>query len=164
MVTPRVTPGRFQWTIWVPSRSWPGSDAQLSVTGKGERLRHVLLPAIVSRSLLATRGDAGPDVPVFRPQRWSAALPAGREPDDQSARLSVPASIRRYLRTGCATPTRAMLSGAARPWARSATRSGTPTWRRRAPTCTRAPTGPPGSCLTKAYFVEEDGGPDDGRP
>ncbi len=36
------------------------SRVQLSVTGKGERLSHVLLPAIVSGSLLATCGEAGP--------------------------------------------------------------------------------------------------------
>jgi integrase len=47
---------------------------QLSVTGKGERLRHVLLPAIVSRSLLAARGEAGPDAPVFRSRKGGAPL------------------------------------------------------------------------------------------
>ena len=33
---------------------------QLSVTGKGNVVRQVLLPAAVSKSLLALRGDAGP--------------------------------------------------------------------------------------------------------
>jgi site-specific recombinase XerD len=47
---------------------------QLSVTGKGERLRHVLLPAIVSRSLVAARGEAGPDAPVFASRKGGAPL------------------------------------------------------------------------------------------
>jgi site-specific recombinase XerD len=38
---------------------------QLSVTGKGGKLRHVLLPAVVSRSLLAYRADRADDEPVF---------------------------------------------------------------------------------------------------
>jgi site-specific recombinase XerD len=38
---------------------------QLSVTGKGGFTRQVLLPAIVSKSLLSLRGDAGADAPVF---------------------------------------------------------------------------------------------------
>lgn len=38
---------------------------QLSVTGKGGTIRQVLLPAIVSRSLLSLRGDAGNNDPVF---------------------------------------------------------------------------------------------------
>jgi hypothetical protein len=59
---------------------------QLSVTGKGERLRHVLLPAIVSRSLLATRGEAGPDGPVFPSERRSVPLPACGQSDDQARR------------------------------------------------------------------------------
>jgi integrase/recombinase XerD len=38
---------------------------QLSVTGKGGVTRQVLLPAIVSKSLLSLRGDAGANDPVF---------------------------------------------------------------------------------------------------
>jgi integrase/recombinase XerD len=38
---------------------------QLSVTGKGGKVRQVLLPEIVSRSLLSLRGDAGANDPVF---------------------------------------------------------------------------------------------------
>ena len=36
------------------------AKVQLSVTGKGGRTRQVLLPQVVSASLLALRGDAGP--------------------------------------------------------------------------------------------------------
>jgi Phage integrase family len=38
---------------------------QLSVTGKGGKVRQVLLPETVSKSLLALRGDAGANDPVF---------------------------------------------------------------------------------------------------
>ena len=38
---------------------------QLSILGKGEKPRQVLLPEIVSRSLLTLRGDAGTNDPVF---------------------------------------------------------------------------------------------------
>jgi integrase/recombinase XerD len=38
---------------------------QLSITGKGGKVRNVLLPEIVSRSLLSLRGDAAANDPVF---------------------------------------------------------------------------------------------------
>jgi integrase/recombinase XerD len=38
---------------------------QLSITGKGGKVRQVLLPTAVSRSLLSIRGDAGANDPVF---------------------------------------------------------------------------------------------------
>jgi Phage integrase family len=38
---------------------------QLSILGKGGKVRQVLLPDIVSRSLLSLRGDAGANQPVF---------------------------------------------------------------------------------------------------
>jgi integrase/recombinase XerD len=39
--------------------------AQLNVLGKGGKVRQVVLPEIVSRSLLSLRGNAGADDPVF---------------------------------------------------------------------------------------------------
>jgi integrase/recombinase XerD len=41
------------------------TQVQLSVTGKGGRVRQVLLPEAVSTQLLALRGDAGANDPVF---------------------------------------------------------------------------------------------------
>jgi integrase/recombinase XerD len=38
---------------------------QLSITGKGGKVRQVVLPEVVSRSLLSLRGDAGANDPVF---------------------------------------------------------------------------------------------------
>src|SRR5262245_1756319 len=37
----------------------------LSITGKGGKVRQVLMPEVVSRSLLSLRGDAGANDPVF---------------------------------------------------------------------------------------------------
>ncbi len=42
-----------------------GERVQLSITGKGGKVRQVLLPEIVSRSLLSLRGDGNADAPVF---------------------------------------------------------------------------------------------------
>jgi integrase/recombinase XerD len=42
-----------------------GDRVQLSITGKGGVVRQVLLPEVVSRSLLSIRGDAGANDPVF---------------------------------------------------------------------------------------------------
>ena len=38
---------------------------QLSITGKGGKVRQVVLPDVVSRSLLTLRGDASANDPVF---------------------------------------------------------------------------------------------------
>lgn len=42
-----------------------GDRVQLSITGKGGKVRQVLMPEVVSRSLLSLRGDAGANDPVF---------------------------------------------------------------------------------------------------
>jgi integrase/recombinase XerD len=47
---------------------------QLSVTGKGGFVRQVLLPAIVSKSLLSLRGEAGADAPVFASRKGGEHL------------------------------------------------------------------------------------------
>jgi integrase/recombinase XerD len=47
---------------------------QLSVTGKGGFVRQVLLPEIVSRSLLSFRGDAGANDPVFPSRKGGGRL------------------------------------------------------------------------------------------
>ena len=47
---------------------------QLSVTGKGGRTRQVLLPQIVSASLVALRGDAGANDPVFASHKGGRRL------------------------------------------------------------------------------------------
>jgi integrase/recombinase XerD len=41
------------------------NKVQLSVTGKGGRVRQILLPEAVSTQLFALRGDAGANAPVF---------------------------------------------------------------------------------------------------
>jgi integrase/recombinase XerD len=47
---------------------------QLSVTGKGGFVRQVLLPEVVSRSLLSLRGDAGANDPVFPSRKAGGQL------------------------------------------------------------------------------------------
>jgi integrase/recombinase XerD len=47
---------------------------QLSITGKGGKVRQVLLPAIVSRSLFLLRGDAGADDPVSANRKHGSRL------------------------------------------------------------------------------------------
>jgi integrase/recombinase XerD len=47
---------------------------QLSVTGKGGFIRQVLLPEIVSKSLLSLRGDAGNNDPVFPSRKGGGRL------------------------------------------------------------------------------------------
>ena len=50
------------------------AKVQLSVTGKGGRTRQVLLPEIVSASLLSLRGDAGANDPVFASHKGGRRL------------------------------------------------------------------------------------------
>jgi integrase/recombinase XerD len=50
---------------WVDVLPRDEGRVQLSITGKGGKVRHVLLPEIVSRSLLSLRGNAGAHDPVF---------------------------------------------------------------------------------------------------
>jgi integrase/recombinase XerD len=47
---------------------------QLSITGKGGKVRQVLLPEIVSRSLLSLRRDAGANDPVFASRKGGGPL------------------------------------------------------------------------------------------
>ena len=47
---------------------------QLSVTGKGSSVRQVLLPSAVSKSVLALRGDAGANDPVFASHKGNRRL------------------------------------------------------------------------------------------
>jgi integrase/recombinase XerD len=47
---------------------------QLYVIGKGGKVRQVLLPDIVSRSLLSLRGDAGANDPVFASRKGGGRL------------------------------------------------------------------------------------------
>jgi integrase/recombinase XerD len=47
---------------------------QLSITGKGGKVRQVLLPEIVSRSLLSLRGDVGANDPIFASRKGGGRL------------------------------------------------------------------------------------------
>jgi integrase/recombinase XerD len=55
--------------IWSDVIERDGGRVQLSVLGKGHKRREVLLPEVVSRSLLSLSGDAGTNDPVFASPR-----------------------------------------------------------------------------------------------
>ncbi len=48
--------------------------AQISVVGKGGKVRQIVLPAVVGRSLLASRGDAGASAPLFASRKGGTPL------------------------------------------------------------------------------------------
>ena len=50
------------------------TEGQLTVFGKGGKTRAVLLPAILWQELLALRGEAGDDLPVFRSRKGGTCL------------------------------------------------------------------------------------------
>ena len=54
-----------------------GDLLQLSVTGKGGKVRQVLLPETLSRNLLASRGDAGANDPIFPTRSGKPMTPRG---------------------------------------------------------------------------------------
>jgi len=58
------------WTDVLPR----DDRVQLSILGKGGKVRQVLLPEIVSRSLLSLRGNADTDAPVFASRRGGGKL------------------------------------------------------------------------------------------
>ncbi len=75
------------------------SGAQVTVHGKGEKTRVVLLPAPVAAELETLRGDAGPDAPVFVGR--GGALTAGqawRIVKAAADRAGVPAVSPHWLR------------------------------------------------------------------
>jgi len=51
-----------------------GDSGQITVLGKGSLTRSVQLPASVGKQLVALRGSAGPDDPVFRSRKKGGAL------------------------------------------------------------------------------------------
>jgi integrase/recombinase XerD len=60
----------LSWSDVVPREE----RVQLSVVGKGGKVRQVLLPEIVSRSLLSVRDDAGANDPVFPSRKGGGRL------------------------------------------------------------------------------------------
>jgi integrase/recombinase XerD len=65
---------------------------QLSISGKGGKVRQVLLPEIVSRSLLSLRGDAGDSAPVF-PSRMGGGKLTERNVNAMVKRTAAKAGI-----------------------------------------------------------------------
>ena len=69
---------------------------QLSILGKGEKPRQVLLPDIVSRSLLTLCGDAGANDPVFASRKGATLAHADLKTTSAYAHAR---SSGRYLKT-----------------------------------------------------------------
>jgi site-specific recombinase XerD len=58
----------LEWRQVIPRDS---GEAQLEITGKGDKVRQELLPAAIASQLLAARGNALPTAPVFESTRNS---------------------------------------------------------------------------------------------
>jgi len=77
---------------------------QLSIAGMGGKVRQVLLPDIVSRSLLSLRGDAGANDPVFASREGGSKL-TERAVNGMVKRTAAKAGINEvYHRIGCGMP------------------------------------------------------------
>jgi integrase/recombinase XerD len=79
----------LSWTDVLPRDQ---GRVQLSIAGKGGKVRQVLLPEIVSRSLLSLRGDAGANDPVFASRKGGGRL-TERGVHDMVKRLAKKAGI-----------------------------------------------------------------------
>jgi integrase/recombinase XerD len=63
--------------IWSDVLPRDKGQVQLSIVGKGGKVRQVLLPEIVSRALQSLRGDAGANDPVFVSRKGGALTERG---------------------------------------------------------------------------------------
>lgn len=61
---------------WSDLQSRDGAGGQITVFGKGQKTRHILLPVAVWTKLLTLRGDAPDDAPVFRSRKKGHLGPA----------------------------------------------------------------------------------------
>jgi integrase len=104
---------------------------QLSITGKGGKVRQVLLPEVDSRSLLSLRGDAGENDPVFVSNKGGGRLTerAVNHMMKTAAKRAGMISIPRYRLTGSVMLTAATPSIAAPAYPRCRRRSATATYR-----------------------------------
>jgi integrase/recombinase XerD len=59
--------------LWADVIAREDGKMQLTVLGKGQKRREVLLPAAVGKELLALRGEAADDEPVFQSRQATAA-------------------------------------------------------------------------------------------
>jgi integrase/recombinase XerD len=133
-----------------------GERVQLSITGKGGKVRQVLLPEIVSRSVLSLRGDASANDPVFASRKGGGRL-TERGVHAMVKRAAAAAGITgRFLRIGCATPTAPTQSITVPACWRFKRRSAMATSPRLAATCTLGLTPRAGSSSTLEYSFDED--------
>ena len=127
---------------------------QLCVTGKGGRIRQVLLPEALSKQLLALRGDAGANDSVFQTRSGRPLTPRGVHAIVK--RIAKTAGITGAVRpTGCGTPTPATPSITAPPWPKCKPPSDTPVSARQAPICTPGRKALPASSWMRGSSMSE---------
>jgi integrase/recombinase XerD len=87
--------------VWADVLPRDQGRVQLSISGKGGKVRQVLLPEVVSRSLLSLRVDAGANDPVFASRQGGGRLSARMVHKMlKRAPRRRPVSMPRYRRTG----------------------------------------------------------------
>jgi integrase/recombinase XerD len=91
--------------IWEDVILRADGKVQLSVLGKGNKRREVLLPEVVGRSLLSLRGDAGASDPVFASPRGGHLTERAVNYMLKRTAAKARGSARSSPRTGFATPT-----------------------------------------------------------
>ncbi len=85
---------------WRDVQARENGGAQVTVHGKGDKTRVVLLPAAVAAELAGLRGEAGPEAPLFVSRRGGALTPSQvwRIVKAAGARAGVPALSPHWLR------------------------------------------------------------------
>jgi integrase/recombinase XerD len=126
---------------WAQVIKRDSGEAQLSIVGKGDKGREVLIPTVIATLLLASCGEALPTDPVFPSVRNPGHPLTERAVNASSSRMrpSARASTRRFRSIGCGTPTRATPSTTGRRSPSCRPRSGMQICGRRASTPTRGP-------------------------
>jgi len=88
---------------WRDTKQRSGATGQITIFGKGGKTRAVLLPASMWRELIALRGEAGDDDPVFRSRKRGPMDPSAvhRVVKAAAARAGLPATVStHWLRHG----------------------------------------------------------------
>ena len=141
---------------WADVIERPDGKVQLNVLGKGGKVRQVLFPSAVGRSLLSLRGDADDNDPVFRSRKGGARLTV-RAVNHMLKRVGALAGINRSSpRTGCGMPMAPTQWIVAPRWPRSRRRSVMTTSPPPAAICTRGRTAPAGCTSILGCFFDED--------
>jgi integrase/recombinase XerD len=88
---------------WVDVIAREDGKVQLTILGKGEKRREVLLPSAVGKELLALRGNAGDDEPVFQSRQTVRRKDPTRHPRSMSI-TSVTSVVKRAAKRAGINP------------------------------------------------------------